>query len=115
MAVKSAKDEKPSKKSKNEDVESNGTSEDNDSHFSPSEDDDYEGPYPEGDHTLLKHLSGKKFVTVSPFNGKMLVGIREYYEKDGKMLPGRKGISLTLDQWEKLASKARQITKCMRK
>ena len=47
-------------------------------------------------------LSKMRFVNVSEFRGKKLVNIREYYEKDGKMLPGRKGISLTTDQWSKL-------------
>ena len=28
--------------------------------------------------------------------------LREYYEKDGELLPGKKGIALDLPQWDKL-------------
>merc|ERR1711964_198149 len=50
------------------------------------------------------HISNVRRVSVEEFRGKKLVSIREYYEKDGKMLPGRKGISLPQDQWIKLKS-----------
>lgn len=47
---------------------------------------------------------GKRNIKVeaSEFKGKAYVSIREYYEKDGKMLPGRKGINLNLDEWKEL-------------
>ena len=35
-----------------------------------------------------------KFATVNEYRGKTYVGIREYYEKDGKTLPGKKGTGL---------------------
>ena len=35
-------------------------------------------------------ISKQRRVTVSSFKGKNLVNIREYYEKDGKELPGKK-------------------------
>jgi len=47
-------------------------------------------------------LSRMRYATVSEFRGKVLVSIREYYEKDGEIRPGKKGISLTLEQWNSL-------------
>lgn len=47
-------------------------------------------------------ISSKRFAGVTSYAGKILVNIREYYEKDGKMLPGSKGISLTTTQWAEL-------------
>lgn len=47
-------------------------------------------------------LSNKRRVNVSEFQGRNLVNIREMFEKDGEMLPGRKGISLTIDQYNNL-------------
>lgn len=35
-------------------------------------------------------ISNQRRVTVSEYNKKTLVNIREYYEKDGKTLPGKK-------------------------
>ncbi|ESX00900.1 hypothetical protein HPODL_00313 [Ogataea parapolymorpha DL-1] len=46
--------------------------------------------------------SEKRRVSVRKFKGATLVDIREYYQKEGKWLPGSKGIALTEDQWKAL-------------
>ncbi|KAI9885769.1 MAG: hypothetical protein M1823_002447 [Watsoniomyces obsoletus] len=47
-------------------------------------------------------LSKNRRVTISEFKGKRMVHVREYYSKDDKMLPGKKGISLPMEQFSAL-------------
>lgn len=49
-------------------------------------------------------ISGKRRVTVRKFRSSILIDIREYYEDkaSGEDRPGKKGISLTKEQYEKL-------------
>ncbi|KAK8719639.1 hypothetical protein OTU49_013893 [Cherax quadricarinatus] len=54
-------------------------------------------------------LDRNKRVTVREFKGRLFVDIREFYEKDGKTLPGKKGISLTTSMWNKLKSLQEEV------
>ena len=55
-------------------------------------------------------IGNRRFAGLSRFAGKLLVNIREYYDKgDGKLLPGNKGISLTCAQFEELNRKADRV------
>jgi len=61
-------------------------------------------------------LSKNRFVTVSTFKGKVRVDIREFYmTDDGERRPGKKGISLSLEEWKKLASNLSDIQKAIKK
>ncbi|KXZ56426.1 hypothetical protein GPECTOR_1g38 [Gonium pectorale] len=48
-------------------------------------------------------IGGSKRVSISRFGGRLSVDLREYYEKNGAMLPGKKGIALSPDDWRTLA------------
>lgn len=43
----------------------------------------------------------------------MQVGIREMYMKDNELLPGRKGIALSIEQWEELCKAAADVTQAI--
>ncbi|KAF5370667.1 hypothetical protein D9758_001817 [Tetrapyrgos nigripes] len=47
-------------------------------------------------------LGKKKRTTVRSFKGKTFIDIREFYGDDGNEKPGKKGISLSPEQWEAL-------------
>ncbi|KAL2345909.1 hypothetical protein Fmac_007194 [Flemingia macrophylla] len=48
---------------------------------------------------VICKLSSRRNVSVKPYKGTTLVSIKEFYMKDGKLLPGFKGISLSSEQW----------------
>ena len=61
-------------------------------------------PTSNGDGEATFELSGKRRVTVRKFRSSTLIDIREYYEDkaSGEERPGKKGLSLTKEQFEKL-------------
>ncbi|KAJ1512089.1 RNA polymerase II transcriptional coactivator [Coelomomyces lativittatus] len=65
---------------------------------------------PENDE-LTYDLGNKKKVSIKAFKNKVYIHVREFYEKEGDLLPGKKGISLTLDQWKRLEGLVKTISK----
>ncbi|KAI8945512.1 transcriptional Coactivator p15-domain-containing protein [Xylaria longipes] len=74
---------KPSKKAKTK-----TTSEDN-----PGKDSEGNSFWP---------LGTTRRVTIQDFKGKTFINIREYYESNGELRPGKKGIMLPLEQYNAL-------------
>ncbi|XP_071573614.1 uncharacterized protein Ssb-c31a [Temnothorax nylanderi] len=57
-------------------------------------------------------LGNNRQVNVRNFKGKYYVDIREmYYDKDGDLKPGKKGICLTMQQWRKLMDVVEEVDK----
>lgn len=48
-------------------------------------------------------------VSVRSFKGKAYVDIREFYGSEGDEKPGKKGISLTVEQWQAIRDNASVI------
>ncbi|XP_063955489.1 uncharacterized protein LOC129273183 [Lytechinus pictus] len=62
------------------------------------------------------HLGGKRFAVVKQFRGVPYVNVREYYKMNGsnRMLPGKKGINLTAENWWKLVGAKFEISNAVR-
>ncbi|GBC06752.1 hypothetical protein RclHR1_07010008 [Rhizophagus clarus] len=61
-------------------------------------------------------LSNKKRVTIREWKNMVLIDFREFFEtKDGKTQPTKKGISLQLEQWNKLKELVSDIDNEIRK
>ncbi|KAM7352390.1 single stranded-binding protein c31A [Cochliomyia hominivorax] len=58
-------------------------------------------------------LEKQRQVRINEFRGRKLIDIREYYEKNGEILPGKKGISLSVEQWKKLLKVADEINRAI--
>ncbi|KAK8710965.1 hypothetical protein V6N13_146273 [Hibiscus sabdariffa] len=67
----------------------------------------------DSDDIVVCEISKNRRVSVRNWNGKIWVNIREFYVKDGKQMPGKKGISLSLDQWNVLRDHAEEIDKAL--
>lgn len=67
----------------------------------------------ESDDIVVCEISKNRRVAVRNWQGKICVDIREFYVKDGKQLPGKKGISLSLDQWKVLREHVEVIDKAL--
>ncbi|KAF4551364.1 RNA polymerase II transcriptional coactivator-like protein [Elsinoe fawcettii] len=67
------------------------------------------------DGELYWELSTNRRVSITSFKGKSMINIREYYEKDGKNLPGKKGIALPMEQYETLLSLLPQVEEVLKK
>ncbi|MCL7043602.1 hypothetical protein MKW94_000870 [Papaver nudicaule] len=71
--------------------------------------------YEDNGDVIICQLSSKRKVTIQDFKGKVLVSIREYYEKDGEERPSNKGISLTAEQWSTFSKSVPGIEQAIKK
>ena len=66
-------------------------------------------PKVDEDGNTYWEISKARRATISEFKGTKMVSIREYYEKDDKWLPGKKGISMSLEQYSAFIAVMPQI------
>lgn len=79
---------------------------------SPSEDEtNSDGPQKNADGEIYFDLTKTRRVTLRKWKGKNLVDIREFWGDQGDLKPGKKGISLTVEQWKRLLEIVPEISK----
>ena len=61
-----------------------------------------------------RQLSKMRRIGIAHFRSTTLINIREYYESGGQMRPGKKGISLSLDQYKALVRAIPDINAALR-
>ena len=61
----------------------------------------------------VAELGGRRRVTCGAFRGAATVGVREYYEKNGEMLPGFRGLNMSAEQWDTLAAHVEAIDRAI--
>ncbi|BDA42711.1 probable RNA polymerase II transcriptional coactivator KIWI [Coccomyxa sp. Obi] len=64
----------------------------------------------QGSNALPVILSSNRRADVSNYKGSTFINIREYYEKEGEMLPGSKGIALSPQQFKILQAAAGDVS-----
>lgn len=60
-------------------------------------------------------LGNRRFVKLSEFKGKWYVNIREFYDAGGELKPGKKGIMLTMEQWQKFKGLIDDVDEAIKK
>lgn len=62
---------------------------------------------------IVIQLSSRRRVSVRKWKSSILIDLREFYDDHGTMKPGKKGISLTKDQWLTLVGLASAINEAV--
>ncbi|XP_056634944.1 RNA polymerase II transcriptional coactivator [Diorhabda carinulata] len=60
-------------------------------------------------------LGKNRFVKLTEFKNTWYINIREYYNSDGELKPGKKGIMLTMEQWQKFKGCMDEIDEAIKK
>ncbi|KAL5554910.1 hypothetical protein UlMin_037146 [Ulmus minor] len=67
----------------------------------------------DSDDVVVCEIAKNRRVAVRNWQGRIMVDIREFYVKDGKQCPGKKGISLSMDQWNILRKHVDEIDRAV--
>jgi hypothetical protein len=62
---------------------------------------------------IVAELGKNRRVTVGSFRGAATVGVREFYEKNGEMLPGFRGLNMSKEQWDVLVAHVQAVDEAL--
>lgn len=98
----------PAKKSKSDSKESKSDSKQSKSDSKKSKGD---GGGDENSWSLGKN----RFIKLTEFKNTWYIDVREFYNADGDLKPGRKGIMLSMEQWQKVKGFMNEIDEAIKK